>query len=229
MGMQYRVLLVDTNKNYIEKLKKTLTDNRFNTHCIDSGQLVVEHALKQLPHLILLEIEMPDIDGIELCKLIRKTPELADTFIVFLSNHEEDFIQVAAFKAGCDDFILKTIKPRLLIFRIEALLKRHFEKKWNFPYDDFYSKDRTFYIDTEKFLVVVGDKNIYLPKKQFQILQYLSSQPSRAFSRKIIYSSIWGQNSTVGLRTIDVYIRKIREQIGIRYIKTIKGVGYRFE
>lgn len=229
MGIQYRVLIVDSNKDYLEKIITILSNNGFNTSCIDSGQLVVEQAKKILPHLIILEVEIPEIDGIELCKIIRKTPELQNTIVVFLTNQAEDFVQVAAFKAGCDDFILKSIKPRLLTYRVDALLKRQFDKSRHLLDAESHSIDNSLYIDIERFLVVVGEKDIYLPKKQFLILQYLASQPTKVFSRNSIYNFIWGQNSKVGVRTIDVYIRKIREQIGLRYIKTIKGVGYRFE
>ena len=190
-----------------------------------SGISAIEYITFNKPQLIILEVETADIDGIEICKTIRENQEISSIPIIFLTKHTEDYVQVAAYKAGCDDFINKSIKPWVLTYRIYALLKRNIAQKRT-PQIAFGSN---FIIDPERFLVIVNEKNIYLPKKQFLLLQYLASQPKKVFSRENISISLWGSDSKVGLRTIDVYIRKIREQIGLRYIKTIKGVGYRFE
>jgi two-component system alkaline phosphatase synthesis response regulator PhoP len=227
--MQYRVLIVDDDKDFFERVSNNLREDEVQAYWVNSGNLVLEQAKILHPHLILLEVEIPDIDGIELCQIIRETPELSQTIVAFLTKQTDDYVQVAAFKAGCDDFIFKAIKPKVLTYRIMALLKRQADQNKILANSNFLSSNDDFYIDTEKFLVVVDSKTIYLPKKQFLLLQFLASQPSKVFTRNSIFEFIWGHNSKIGVRTIDVYIRKIREQIGSRYIKTIKGVGYRFE
>jgi len=229
MDMQFRILLVDNDKSYTDKLSIFLKENRFQVYTINSGIQAIDEAKRVLPHIVLSEIEIPDIDGIELCQSIRETPELSNIIISFLTNQTLDYIQVAAFKAGCDDFIVKTIKPRVLIYRIMALLKRNYNISNSMEDHDSVRPNGTLYIDTERFIVVVDNKQINLPKKQFLLLQLLASHPTKVFTRNSIFEFIWGKNHEVGVRTIDVYIRKIREQIGVKYIKTIKGVGYRFE
>ena len=229
MNMQYRVLIVDEDKDFFGRMSKTLREEGFQTHWVNTGRIVLEQAKKLLPHLILLEVEIPGINGIELCQTIRETPDLSSTIVAFLTKHIDDYIQVAAFKAGCDDFIFKTIKPRLLTYRLMAHLNRQVVKGEVFAENKPVNSNSNLYIDPERFIVVVDSKKIYLPKKQFLLLQFLASHPSKVFTRASIFDFLWGHNSKVGTRTIDVYIRKIREQIGIRYIKTVKGVGYRFE
>lgn len=226
--MQYRILIADKDKVFSDWISKTLQDKGFTINWVSSGNQVLEQAIKLHPHLILLEVEIPEIDGIELCQIIRETPEISNTIVAFITNQTEDFIQIAAFKAGCDDFIFKTIKSRVLAYRILALLKRQYENRYDSSEIELNSSSSNLIIDTERFVVIVDNKNIYLPKKQFLLLQYLASQPSKVFTRNSIFEFLWGHNAKVGIRTIDVYIRKIREQIGLRYIKTIKGVGYRF-
>ncbi len=227
--MQHSVIIVDNDKDFSEKLSKSLRDHGYLIDWVSSGHLFLEHIKLAHPHLIILEVEVPDIDGIELCQIIRETPELSNTIVVFLTKQTDDYVQVAAFKAGCDDFIFKATKPKVLLYKIMALIKRQDDHYKSLANNNYINPNNDFYIDAEKFVVIVGGKTIYLPKKQFLLLQLIVSQPSKVFTRKSIFESIWGLNSKVGVRTIDVYIRKIREQIGIRYIKTIKGVGYRFE
>jgi len=227
--MLFRVLIVDDDKDFFERVSNSLREDGVETYWANSGGIALEQAMIVRPHLILLEVEIPDIDGIELCQIIRETPELSNTIVAFLTKQTDDYVQVAAFKAGCDDFIFKAIKPKVLAYRIMAILKRQADQNKSSFNNNYINSNGDFYIDTEKFVVVVGSKTIYLPKKQFLLLQLIASQPSKVFTRKSIFECIWGSNSKVGVRTIDVYIRKIREQIGIRYIKTIKGVGYRFE
>lgn len=230
MNKPYRILIADTDREFTDSINKIAQGYAAHLTIIDSGTKVLEYAKSILPHLIILEIELPEIDGIEICQSIREEPSLSNTVVTFLTNISDDYIQVAAFKAGCDDYILKTTKPRLLTYRILALLKRqHDSSSENSNTLDGEASNKSFYIDAEKFLVIVDTKKIYLPKKQFLILQHLASNPSKVFTRENIFHYIWGYNSKVGLRTIDVYIRKIRERIGMKYIKTIKGVGYRFE
>jgi len=227
--MLFRVLIVDDDKDFFERVSNSLREDGVETYWANSGGIALEQAMIVRPHLILLEVEIPDIDGIELCQIIRETPELSNTIVAFLTKQTDDYVQVAAFKAGCDDFIFKAIKPKVLAYRIKALLKRQTDQNKSFANNNYVNSNGDFYIDAEKFVVFVDNKTIYLPKKQFLLLQFLASQPSKVFTRNSIFECIWGPNSKVGVRTIDVYIRKIREQIGIRYIKTIKGVGYRFE
>lgn len=230
MNKPYRILVADTDREFTDSINKIAQGYAAQLTIIDSGAKVLEYAKSIRPHLIILEIELPEIDGIELCQSIREEPTLSNTVVTFLTNISDDYIQVAAFKAGCDDYILKTTKPRLLTYRILALLNRqHDSSSENTNNFESIEPNKSFYIDTEKFLVIADTKKVYLPKKQFLLLQLLASSPSKVFTRESIFNYIWGNSSKVGLRTIDVYIRKIRERIGLKYIKTIKGVGYRFE
>ena len=229
MNAPYKLLIADNDREFTESVEKILIGYEVNLTIVKSGLQVFDKAKAVHPHLILLEVELPEVDGIEVCQQIRDDKDISSTVIAFLTNNSDDFVQVAAFKAGCDDFISKSIKPRLLAYRILALLKLQHEHLLE---PNLISKDihnNSFHIDPERFVIVVDNRNIYLPKKQFLLLQYLYSNPSKVFTRESIFHFLWGYNAKVGLRTIDVYIRKIRESIGIKYIKTIKGVGYRFE
>lgn len=230
MNKPYKILIADTDREFTDSINKIAQGYAAQVTTIESGAKVLEYAKSIHPHLIILEVELPDVDGIELCQSIREESTLSNTVITFLTNISDDYIQVAAFKAGCDDYILKTTKTRVLTYRILALLKRqHDNNLTNTNSSEGIEPNKSFYIDPEKFLVIVDTKKIYLPKKQFILLQYLASSPSKVFTRENIFQYIWGYNNKVGLRTIDVYIRKIRERIGLKYIKTVKGIGYRFE
>ncbi len=229
MNAPYKLLIADNDREFTESVEKMLIGLNINLIIVELGSNVLGKAKAVHPHLILLEVELPEVDGIEVCKQIRDDKDVSSAVVAFLTTNSDDFVQVAAFKAGCDDFISKSIKPRLLAYRILALLKLQHE---NLLQPNPFKKDiqnSKFFIDPEKFVVVVDNRDIYLPKKQFLLLQYLHSNPSKVFTRESIFHFLWGYNAKVGLRTIDVYIRKIRESIGNKYIKTIKGVGYRFE
>jgi two-component system alkaline phosphatase synthesis response regulator PhoP len=172
---------------------------------------------------------MPGMDGIETCEEIRKIPSLKDTLVVFLTARGEDYSQIAGFAAGADDYITKPIKPRVLISRVKALLKRFRSgTSADTTEEDTRISIGDLTIDKEKYIVTSGKKELVLPKKEFELLLLLASKPDRVFTRDEIYSSVWGDNIIVGDRTIDVHIRKLREKIGQNHIRTIKGVGYKF-
>lgn len=182
-------------------------------------------ARNENPHLVILDVMMPEMDGIETCREIRLLPGFSDTIVVFLTARGEDYSQIAGFEAGADDYITKPIKPKVLTSRVKALLRRYRNRKSqdqpvNLP-------DLT--IDREKYVVIKDGKEISLPKKEFELLLLLTSRPNKVFSREEIFSSVWGNDVIVGDRTIDVHVRKIREKIGLENIKTIKGVGYKYE
>ncbi|HCT29498.1 MAG TPA: DNA-binding response regulator [Bacteroidales bacterium] len=223
-----RILIIDSDKNFLENTSEFLREKGFEVWEATHSLLGVEKAKNYTPNLILLDIDFPDVDGIEICQTLREIPELNNTLITFLSNHTEDFVQIACFKAGADDYFSKPIKNNVLYFRIQALLKRnlnivtqnqHISTEINGLVE----------IDTEKFIVKVGSQNVSLPKKQFFLLQLLMSRPSKVYSRELILELIWGSKNRIGGRVVDVYIRKLREKIGSKHIVTIKGVGYRFD
>jgi two-component system alkaline phosphatase synthesis response regulator PhoP len=169
---------------------------------------------------------MPEMDGVATCEEIKQIPELKNTLVIFLTARGEDYSQIAGFEAGADDYVTKPIKPKLLISRVKALLRRYQDKNDSTP-DQLEVKD--FVIDSERFIVINKGNEIILPKKEFELLRLLASKPNKVFTREEIFSKIWGDNVIVGDRTIDVHVRKIREKIGIENITTVKGVGYKFE
>ena len=175
--------------------------------------------------LALLDVMMPDLDGIETCRVIREHAELKDVLVAFLTARSEDYSQIAGFDAGADDYINKPIKPRVLISRVKALLRR--KSSANGP--EAVQELNGFAIDREKYLIIKDNKTINLPKKEFELIALLASKPGKVFTREDILKSVWGDDVVVGDRTIDVHIRKLREKLGDAYIRTIKGVGYKFE
>jgi two-component system alkaline phosphatase synthesis response regulator PhoP len=181
-------------------------------------------ARESLPGLIILDVMMPGMDGIETCEELRKIPEIKDSIIAMLSARGEDYSQLAGFEAGADDYIKKPIRPNVLVMRVKALLRRLRDKT---KYSHLL-KYKDFSIDKEKYLVIKNDREMMLPKKEFELLLLLTSKPNKVFTREEILRAIWGDEIVVGDRTIDVHIRKIREKIGIDYIKTFKGIGYSF-
>jgi len=226
---KYKILLVDDDPDIIEFLRYNLTKEGFNVYTADNGYDAILVAKDIKPHLILLDIMMPGMDGVETCEEIRKIPQLNNTIIAFLTARGEDFSQIAGFEAGGDDYITKPIKPKVLISRIKALLKRTETKEpARVKTDDIKIMDEKLFIDRERFIVSKGIKNIRLPKKEFELLSLLISRPEKVFTREEIFQSVWGNNIIVGDRTIDVHIRKLREKIGDEFIQTIKGVGYKF-
>lgn len=220
-----KILIVDDEPDILEVIEYNLLKEDYKVIKAANGKIALEKAIAEKPHLILLDIMMPEMDGIEVCRELRSMREFDNTIIAFLTARNEDFVQVQGFDVGADDYITKPIKPRILMGRIKALLRRtaagdnHSEKV---TYGDLT-------IDEEKFLVYVKGVPISLAKKEFELIQLLASKPGKVFTRQEIFNKIWGMDVIVGDRTIDVHIRKIREKIGEDFIKTIKGIGYKFD
>ncbi len=218
-----KILLVDDEPDILEFLKYNLEKEGFIAYTATNGKEGVAQALKHLPNLILLDVMMPGMDGIETCQALRESSKLKDTVIAFLTARSEDYSQIAGFDAGADDYISKPIKPKVLVSRIKALLRRKNTQNGQ-PLHE--TADIT--IDPDRFIVIKKGVELNLPRKEFQLLNLLMSKPGNVFTREYILSNIWGQEIIVGNRTIDVHIRKVREKIGDNYIQTIKGVGYKF-
>ena len=223
---KFKILLVDDEKDVLEFLGYNLKRENYNVITSQNGQEAIKKASEYLPHLIILDVMMPEMDGIETCSELKKIPKLKNSIIVFLTARGEDYSQIAGFEAGGDDYITKPIKPKVLISRIKALLRRYNNEQKE---EEQLKKFKDFTIDKEKYLVLKGEEQIALPKKEFELLLLLTSKPNKVFSREEIFSKVWGDNVIVGDRTIDVHVRKIREKIGIKNIKTVKGVGYKYE
>ena len=221
----YTLLLVDDEPDILEFVSYNLKKEGYNVLTASNGEDGLDMAKEHEPHLILLDVMMPGMDGIETCDQIRKTPELSGTLIAFLTARGEDYSQVAGFDAGADDYITKPIKPKVLTSRIKALLRRHNQTSKSSSIQEF---DKLV-IDLDKYQVKLKDKKLDLPRKEFELLTLLTSRPGKVFHRDEILDKIWGNEVVVGGRTIDVHIRKLREKIGDKYIKTVKGVGYKFE
>lgn len=220
---QHTILLVDDEPDILDILSYNLEKEGFIVHAASNGREGVELARKMLPDLILLDVMMPEMDGMETCVQIREEPQLKDTIIAFLTARGEDYSQIAGFDAGADDYIMKPIKPRVLVSRIKALLRRGEVKS------EESATESGIVIDRERYVVMREGQEMTLPKKEFELLSLLSSQPGRVFTREVILSSVWGNDVVVGDRTIDVHIRKLREKLGDKRFKTVKGVGYKFE
>lgn len=224
MNQQKTILIVDDEPDIIEILRYNLEKEGYRTLSAMNGLDAVSTAKQQKPDLILLDVMLPDMDGIQTCETIRKIPELGKTIIAFLTARSEDYSEIAGFQAGADDYIAKPIRPRVLLSRIQSLLKRSHQQE--VPAQLVQYKDIT--IDKERFVVQVGNKSLTLPNKEFKILELLISKPERVYSREEIYSYVWGSEIVVGDRTIDVHIRRLREKLGEKYIFTVKKIGYVF-
>jgi len=225
---KYTILLVDDEKDILEFLSYNLENEGYKVYTADNGKDAVSVAKEVIPDLIVLDIMMPGMDGIETCEKIREIEGLQHSLIMFLTARGEDYSQLAGFDAGGDDYVTKPIKPKIINKRIKALLKRVNKEKKQLSKQGIL-KLENFVIDSEKFLVTKDGQDIILPRKEFKLLYLLASKPSKVFNREDIYSKVWGSEVIVGDRTIDVHIRKLREKIGVEYIKTVKGVGYKFE
>lgn len=224
----YKILLVDDEPDIVEFVSYNLKKEGFVVNTATNGRDAIRLAEEIRPHLILLDVMMPEMDGIETCEQIRSNDRLKDTLVAFLTARGEDYSQIAGFDAGGDDYITKPIRPKVLISRIKALLKRLGTEIETGSADEQLSLGVGIIIDKEKYLVYRDGEELVLPKKEFELLALLYSRPQKVFSRDEIFSSVWGDNIIVGDRTIDVHIRKLREKIGEDHIKTIKGVGYKY-
>ncbi|MBT8285899.1 MAG: response regulator transcription factor [Flavobacteriaceae bacterium] len=220
-----RILLVDDEPDILEILKYNLSSEGYQVSTAKNGVEGVEKAKKKKPHLIILDVMMPEMDGIEACEKIRHTDGLQDTIITFLTARGEDYSQVAGFDAGADDYITKPIKPKVLVSKVKSLLRRLKEKEDPQPE---IKKVGKIVINREEYKVVNDGEEIILPRKEFELLSLLTSKPDKVFKREVILDKVWGQEVVVGGRTIDVHIRKLREKIGDHHFKTVKGVGYKF-
>jgi two-component system alkaline phosphatase synthesis response regulator PhoP len=223
-----KILIVDDEQDILEFIEYNLLKEGYQVTTANDGREGLKMAKEINPNLIILDIMMPGLDGVEVCRALRAMPEFNETIIAFLTARSEDYSQIAGFEVGGDDYITKPIRPRVLTSRISALLRRtaNFDQQQE---EDKIIKVADLIIDKEKVLVYRNDEAITLAKKEFELLGLLVSKPGKVFSRDEIFSKIWGSDVIVGNRTIDVHIRKLREKIGDNYIRTIKGIGYKFE
>ncbi|MFM2307220.1 MAG: hypothetical protein RLZZ367_1889 [Bacteroidota bacterium] len=220
----FKILLVDDETDVLDFMKYNLEKEGFWVYTARDGVEAIQMAKKMNPHLIILDLMMPKMDGIETCRELRNIPEFKNTIITFLTARDEDYSQIAGFEVGADDYITKPIKPRVFISRIKALLRRleSNESSSKLQVGDIE-------IDRERYIVIKSGQEISLPRKEFELMNLLVSKPGRVFKREEILSKVWGNDTIVGDRTIDVHIRKLREKIGDDYFKTIKGIGYKFD
>ena len=220
-----RILLVDDEPDILEIVGYNLTTEGYQVFTAKNGIEGVAMAKKKLPHLIILDVMMPEMDGIEACGIIRKNPSLENTIVAFLTARGEDYSQMAGFDAGADDYITKPIKPKVLVRKVKALLRRF---KEDASVDEEIFKVGKIVINREEYKIINDGKEIILPRKEFELLSLLTSKPNKVFKREVILDRVWGNEVVVGGRTIDVHIRKLREKIGDDHFKTVKGVGYKF-
>jgi two-component system alkaline phosphatase synthesis response regulator PhoP len=220
-----KILVVDDEADILEFLSYNLVKEGAKVYTANNGLAAIEIAKNKKPDLILLDVMMPEMDGVETCMQLRERADTKNVIIAFLTARGEDYSQIAGFDAGADDYITKPIKPRVLISRLKALLRR---KESNLQ-SDGAAELKSLKIDRDRYVIIKDDVELNLPKKEFELLALLISVPGKVFTREVILSSVWGEDVVVGDRTIDVHIRKLREKIGSSHIKTIKGVGYKFE
>ena len=225
MKESLKILIVDDDLDIIEILKYNLNNSGYFVKSANNGIKAIKKAKKFLPDIILMDVMMPEMTGIEACSEIRKIDQLRNTIIIFLSARSEDYTQISAYDAGADDYISKPVKPKILLKKISNIAKKIKLENSHSNILDLGSLK----INREEYLVVKNKNKILLPKKEFELLFLLGSKPEKVFTREEIMNKVWGTQVVVGDRTIDVHIRKLREKIGERYIKTIKGVGYKFE
>tara|TARA_B100001059_G_scaffold149943_1_gene149775 strand:- start:556 stop:1233 length:678 start_codon:yes stop_codon:yes gene_type:complete len=217
-----KILIVDDEPDILEILKLNLQSEGYKVSTAENGKKALKKADKINPDLIVLDLMMPIMDGIETCERLRLDSRYKNTLVMFLTARAEDYSQIAALDVGADDYITKPVKPRVFLSKIKSLLRRKLEP------NDSILKYGDLSIDPEEYKVILSGKEIILPKKEFELLFLLASKPKKIFKREKIMSTVWGYDVVVGDRTIDVHIRKLREKIGEKYFKTIKGVGYKF-
>jgi len=219
-----KILIVDDERDIIEFLEYSFKKEGYEVHTARNGIDGKQVALSVKPDLIILDIMMPGIDGVELCKELREIPDFEDTMIIFLTARAEDYSQIAGFEVGADDYITKPIRPRVLLAKVQALLKR----KTKTRVEENIIQTNFIQINQDRREVIFEGKSVHIPKIEFDLLVLLASNPGKIFNREEIYAKIWGNDVYVSDRTLDVHIRKLREKIGKEHIKTIKGVGYGF-
>jgi len=220
----HTILLVDDETDILDFLSYNIRKEGYKVFTATNGEDGVKLAQQLSPSLIILDVMMPKMDGIEACQIIRKDLNISQPIIAFLTSRAEDYAQIAGFEAGADDYISKPVRPRLLMAKIESLLKRLNNK----GIDTEKLVQPSLLIDREKFMVVCDGKSLILPKKEFELLELIASRPGKVYNREQILAIVWGNETIVGERTIDVHIRKLREKLGDDYIRTVKGVGYTF-
>lgn len=220
-----KILLVDDEPDILEIVGYNLIQEGYQVVTASNGKEAVQKAKKELPQLIIMDVMMPEMDGMEACEQIRKMPELSHVIITFLTARNEDYSQVAGFEAGADDYIAKPIKPKVLVSKVKALLRRLREDEQ--PSDVL--RVGTIEVNREEYKIVKDGREIILPRKEFELFYLLASKPGKVFKREEILDKVWGNEVVVGGRTIDVHIRKLREKIGDDFFKTIKGVGYKLD
>lgn len=221
---KHKILIVDDEPDILEFMQYNLEREGFEVFLASSGKQAIQVAKDELPDLIILDVMMPGMDGIETCRELRNDSRLRDTIIAFLTARNEDYSQIAGFESGADDYIAKPIKPRVLISRIKALLKRSGQ-----GIADPVTEISGLTIDRNTYTLTKDGKELTLPKKEFELLAFLATKPGKVFTRDEILNRVWGNEVVVGDRTIDVHIRRLREKVGNNVIRTIKGVGYKFE
>ena len=219
-----KILIVDDEADILEIVGYNLKKEGFEVFTAANGKRAIEIAIEEKPSLIILDVMMPEMDGMETCYQMRNIPALKDTLITFLSARGEDYSQIAGFDAGADDYITKPIKPKVLVSKVKSLLRRL--KAKNETDTNVIVGNIT--INRDEYVILKGEERIFLPRKEFELFSLLTSKPGKVFKRDTILDSVWGNEVVVGGRTIDVHIRKLREKIGDDYFKTVKGVGYKF-
>jgi two-component system alkaline phosphatase synthesis response regulator PhoP len=224
---KYKILIIDDESDIVEFLTYNLEKAGFLAKSAKNGKEGLALAIEYKPDLIVLDVMMPEMDGIETCHELRKNKATSDVIVLFLTARNEDYSQIAGFDAGADDYVNKPINPKVLISRIQALLKRRESQLKATNKRSQHTIGDNIIIDRERYQVITENKTLVLPRKEFELLSLLASKPEKVFTREEIYDRIWG-DSFVGDRTIDVHIRKLREKLGKDHIKTIKGVGYKF-
>ncbi|RKD14373.1 DNA-binding response regulator [Pelobium manganitolerans] len=226
MSSRPKILIVDDEPDILELIEYNLKKEGYQVYTANNGKEAIDEARKVQPDLIILDIMMPKTDGIEACRLLRAMPEFKNTFMVFLTARSEEYSEIAGFNVGADDYIAKPIKPRALVSRINAILRRNSQ---NEEAEEDKIEIADLVIDRDSFLVYQNGEKISLAKKEFELLYLLASKPGKVYTRDAILSSIWEDSVVVTNRTIDVHIRKLREKLGDEYVTTVKGVGYKFE
>ncbi len=221
---QHKILLVDDEPDILEFLSYNLKREGYTVFTAENGKDAIPIAKKEIPELIVLDVMMPEMDGMEVCRELRKISSLKNVLVAFLTARNEDYSQISGFDSGADDYITKPIKPNVFVSRVKGLLRRAERSSSSKIIEIGGIK-----IDRDKYLVEQGGKERVLPKKEFELLHLLISKPGKVFKREEILNTVWGDEVVVGDRTIDVHIRKLREKLGEEYIQTVKGVGYKFE